>query len=152
VVKLLKSLYSTVHDAALPANIGATYSPICCFINYICLLPETAHGAALPCQHQCHTFPLSVTSPTTFACYLRLSMMPRSLSRLKRWKCAISANISATYSPIVRFINYICLLPETGHDAALPVPAEEVEVRDICQHQRHILPYRRIYQLHLLAT
>jgi hypothetical protein len=62
------------------------------------------------------------------------------------------ANISATYSPIGEFINYICLLPETVHDAALPVPAEEVEVPDICQHQSNIFPYRRIHQLHLLDT
>jgi hypothetical protein len=53
-----------------------------------------------------------------------LSMMPLSLH---------------TYSPIVGFINYICLLPEIVHDAALP-----------CQHQRHIFPYRRIHQLQLL--
>jgi hypothetical protein len=68
-------------------------------------------------------------------------MMPRS-----------PANISATYSPMGGFINYICLLPETVNDAALSVPAEEVKVRDICQHQRHLFPYQRIHQLHLLAT
>ncbi len=65
--------------------------------------------------------------------------MPRSLSRLKRWKCAISAYISATYSPFGSFINYICLLPETVHDAALSVPAEEVKVRDIGQHAHSLV-------------
>ncbi len=96
--------------------------------------------------------PLLADSPTAIAWYLRLSMMPHSLSRLNRWKCVISANIIATYSPISGFFNYICLIPETVHDAALPVPAEEVEVRDICQHQRHTFPYRQIHQLHLLDT
>jgi hypothetical protein len=55
---------------------------------------------------------------------------------------------NATYSPIGGFNNYICLLPETVHDAALPVPAEEVEVRDICQHAHSLVV---LHHLHIIT-
>ncbi len=114
---------------AISANISATYSPICSFINYICLLPQTVHDAALPANISATHSPIGNFINYIWL-YLRQSMMPRS-----------PANISATFSPISSFANYTCLLPETVHDATLP-----------CQHQRNIFPYQQLCQLHLLAT